>query len=107
MSVTHSETTDVRETAPRGTRPASTVKKILLLLVAGLAAAVVGFLVVVAMQPEDFRVSRSLKMAARPAVPFAQVNDFHNWQEWSPWAKLDPNAKNSFEGPTSGKGAAF
>jgi hypothetical protein len=46
-------------------------------------------------------------MVAPPAVPFAQVNDFHNWQEWSPWAKLDPNAKNSFEGPTSGEGAAF
>jgi hypothetical protein len=38
---------------------------------------------------------------------FAQVNDFHNWQAWSPWAKIDPAAKNSFEGPSSGKGAIF
>jgi hypothetical protein len=27
--------------------------------------------------------------------------------DWSPWAKLDPNAKNSFEGPESGEGAIF
>ncbi|MBL7685885.1 MAG: SRPBCC family protein, partial [Deltaproteobacteria bacterium] len=26
---------------------------------------------------------------------------------WSPWAKLDPNAKNSFEGGPQGKGAIF
>src|SRR5262249_17972049 len=26
---------------------------------------------------------------------------------WSPWAKLDPAAKISYEGPTAGVGAAF
>ena len=31
----------------------------------------------------------------------------HKWQEWSPWAKLDPNAKTTFEGPQSGVGSAF
>jgi hypothetical protein len=36
---------------------------------------------------------------------FAQVNDFHKWEAWSPWAKLDPDAKNSFEGPSSGTGS--
>ena len=38
---------------------------------------------------------------------FVLVNDFHNWQAWSPWAKLDPAAKNTFEGPAAGKGAIF
>jgi len=28
-----------------------------------------------------------------------QVNDFHQWDAWSPWAKLDPDAKITFEGP--------
>ena len=37
---------------------------------------------------------------------FAQVNDFHKWDAWSPWAKLDPNAKISFEGP-EGEGTAM
>ncbi len=35
------------------------------------------------------------------------MNDFHNWEAWSPWAKLDPNVKNIFEGPTAGTGAIF
>jgi len=35
------------------------------------------------------------------------VNDFHNWEAWSPWAKLDPAAKATFEGPSTGTGAIF
>ena len=49
----------------------------------------------------------SATMAASPAAVFEQVNDFHKWEAWSPWAKMDPNAKNTFEGPTSGDGAKF
>jgi len=35
------------------------------------------------------------------------VNSLQKWEAWSPWAKLDPNAKVTFEGPTSGEGAKF
>lgn len=73
----------------------------------GLVAVVSAFVVVVALQPSEFRVSRSATMAAEPATVFAHVNDFHNWDAWSPWAKLDPQAKNSFEGAPSGTGAIF
>ena len=38
---------------------------------------------------------------------FAQVNDLQKWDDWSPWAKLDPNAKVTFSGPQSGDGASF
>lgn len=62
---------------------------------------------VIAMQPEDFKVSRSLTMNAPAAVVFDQVNDLHKWEAWSPWAKLDPNAKVSFEGPDAGTGASM
>jgi uncharacterized protein YndB with AHSA1/START domain len=79
------------------------IKKILL----GLVAIVVLFLVVAAFQPADFRVSRSATIAAPPATVFEQVNNLQNWNAWSPWAKLDPNAKNTFEGPQSGVGAVF
>ena len=73
----------------------------------GIALVIVGFLVIVALQPSHYQVSRSTTVATPPADVFAQVNDFHNWEAWSPWAKLDPNAKNTFEGPASGKGAKF
>lgn len=79
------------------------LKKILL----GLAALIAVFLVVVALQPDEYRVTRAAAIAAAPERVFAQVNDFHNWEAWSPWAKLDPNAKATFEGPNSGEGAVF
>jgi Polyketide cyclase / dehydrase and lipid transport len=82
------------------------LKKILIGL-GVVAAIVVAFLIVVAMQPSDFRITRSAKMSATPATVFAQVNDYHKWDAWSPWAKLDPNAKSTFEGPTSGTGATM
>lgn len=75
-----------------------------LLALAVLIAALVGF---IALQPSDFRVSRSATFAAPPELVFAQVNDFHKWDDWSPWAKLDPQAKNVFEGPDQGEGATF
>jgi hypothetical protein len=71
------------------------------------AALIVLFVVIVATRPSDFRVSRSAEMSATPIAAFEQVNDFHNWDNWSPWAKLDPNCKNTFEGPSSGRGARF
>jgi carbon monoxide dehydrogenase subunit G len=79
------------------------LKKILIVLVL-IIVVLVG---VVAMQPAEFRVTRSATIAAPPAVVFEQVNDFHKWNDWSPWAKLDPNAKNTFEGPAAGMGAKF
>ncbi len=79
------------------------LKKILI----GICAVIVVLIIVVAMQPAEFRVTRQAVMAAPPADVFAQVNDFHNWEAWSPWAKLDPNAKATYSGEASGKGATF
>ncbi len=71
----------------------------------GLGLIVVVFLVIVVMQPSGFRIIRSATMAATPSEIFAQVNDFHLWEVWSPWAKIDPNMKQSYEGAASGVGA--
>lgn len=76
-------------------------------ILAGLAVVVIVFVVVVALQPADYRVVRSATISAPPAEVFAHVNDFHKWEAWSPWAKLDPAAKNTFEGPPAGPGAIF
>jgi hypothetical protein len=65
------------------------------------------FLVVIAGRPDEFIVSRSTKISASPGKVFPHVNDLHKWQAWSPWVKLDPNAKNSFAGADSGTGAAM
>ena len=68
-------------------------------------AIVVIFIIVVAMQPSDFRVTRTITTTAPASAVFALVNDLQKWDAWSPWAKLDPKARNSFEGPVSGTGA--
>lgn len=77
------------------------LKKILLVLV----ALVLVFVVVVALQPSDYRIERTTTISAPPSEVFAHVNDFHKWEAWSPWAKLDPDAKVTFEGPEAGEGA--
>jgi len=65
------------------------------------------FIVVISGQPDEFTMSRTAKLAAPPEKIFPHVNDLHAWEAWSPWAKLDPNAKNFFEGAVSGAGAAM
>ena len=72
-----------------------------------LAVLVVLFVVVVATRPADFRVTRSGRVSAPAEVVFANVNNFHKWEEWSPWAKLDPQSKTAFSGPESGPGASM
>jgi uncharacterized protein YndB with AHSA1/START domain len=79
------------------------VKRLALALLAGLLA----FVAYVAMQPSTGTVTRSATIPAPPSAVFPYVNDLHKWQEWSPWAKLDPNATTTFEGPEAGNGAAF
>src|SRR5690242_19327670 len=83
------------------------LKKTLLGVGAALAAVILIFVIVVALQPSEYRVTRSAKMHAAPPKVFEQINDYHNWNAWSPWAKLDPDARYSFEGPTSGVGSKF
>jgi hypothetical protein len=78
-------------------------KKILLAVVALVAV----FLVVVALQPADFTVTRTATIAAPATSVFPHVNNFHNWNAWSPWAKLDPAMKETYEGPDAGNGAIY
>jgi hypothetical protein len=79
------------------------LKKILL----GLAGVIAVFVVVVALQPAAYHVERSATIAAPAAAVFGHVNDFHQWDAWSPWAKIDPNMKTTFEGPAAGPGAIY
>lgn len=79
------------------------IKKLLL----GLVAAIVIILVVASFQSDDLNVTRSAKINATPDVVFKVVNDFRQWDAWSPWSKLDPQMKKSLEGPPEGVGAIY
>ncbi|NBO19186.1 MAG: polyketide cyclase [Proteobacteria bacterium] len=82
-------------------------KKLCKILLQGGAVAALGLVAVVSLQSNRFSVTRAARLDAPPSVIFAQVNNLHRWNDWSPWAKLDPNAKNSFEGPDAGVGASM
>src|SRR5262249_27818184 len=38
---------------------------------------------------------------------FPLINDFRNWGAWSPWERMDPAMKRSYQGPPIGKGAVY
>lgn len=71
------------------------------------AVVIVIFVVIVALQPGEFRIARSITIGAPTTAIFPHVNTLRAWKEWSPWAKIDPNAKETYEGPASGVGAAM
>jgi hypothetical protein len=79
------------------------LKKIIIFLLVLIAV----LAVIISRQPSEFRVSRNATIAAPSEAIFTQVNDLHKWEAWSPWAKLDPNAKSSYEGPEAGVGAVM
>lgn len=79
------------------------LKKLAVASVAILAAVAV----VVAMQPGQFRVARAITIAAPAPKVFAEVNAMRRWQPWSPYKRLDPAMKRTYEGPESGKGSSF
>ena len=75
------------------------------IILISLATALAIFLIVAARQPSTFRVERSTTISASPAEVFPHLNDLRKTQVWSPWVKLDPSAKYTFEGPEAGVGA--
>jgi effector-binding domain-containing protein/uncharacterized protein YndB with AHSA1/START domain len=60
----------------------------------------VGFLL-----PRSAEVERSIVIQAPPATVFAVLNGFRNFNRWSPWADLDPEARYAYTGPVQGVGA--
>src|SRR5215471_13225290 len=76
-------------------------------VLAALLVIVVVLVFVIAMQPSEFHVARATTIAAPAPVVFAQVNDFHKWEAWNPWGKLDPAAKQTYGGAPAGTGAVY
>lgn len=76
--------------------------------VAGILVVVLLVIVAIAStKPSSYRVERSIDIAAPVAKVQPLVNDFHNWDQWSPWGKLDPNMVVTYSGAPSGVGAKY
>jgi uncharacterized protein YndB with AHSA1/START domain len=69
--------------------------------------AVAAILLLASTKPSNFRVERSTTIAAPPEKVAALIDDFHQWDAWSPWAHLDPIMKTTYSGPPSGVGSVY
>lgn len=54
--------------------------------------------------PGEAVVQRQIVIAAPPEKVFAVVGNLRRFNEWSPWADIDPNTQYTFEGPETGAG---
>jgi hypothetical protein len=72
----------------------------------GLFAALILAAVAAALLPRQWRVERSVTIAAAPERIHPFFDDLRRWPEWTPWNKeLDPRAKWAYGGPDRGVGA--
>src|SRR6201996_7875628 len=76
-------------------------KKILFVVVALIVIAVIVGLVL----PAKVVVSRSVLVGRPASLVYATVNSFQLFPKWSPWQDLDPNMRQTVEGPREGVGA--
>ena len=54
-----------------------------------------------------FTITRSTHVDAPLSRVHALVDDFHAWQQWSPWEGLDADLRRTYSGPASGVGARY
>ena len=59
------------------------------------------------LQPDRFRVERSIDIDAAPGEVFPFVEDFTQWVKWSPWEHVDPKLQRLFGNPFRGMGASY
>ena len=67
---------------------------------------ILGVLIYAATRPDAFHVERAISIMAPPEKIFALINDFRQWDGWTPYNK-DPAMKKTYSGSASGKGAAY
>jgi DNA gyrase inhibitor GyrI/uncharacterized protein YndB with AHSA1/START domain len=79
--------------------------RVLKWLVIAVLLLIVGLTGVGLMLPDTARVERSVFIESKPATVYTVLNGFRQFNKWSPWAELDPNAAYYSEGPPLGVGA--
>lgn len=79
--------------------------KVLIKILLGLVIVVVLLAVVGFFLPREVHMERSIAVDAEPNEIYQAVNDFQNFNKWSPWAQIDPTTRYEYSGPDSGVGA--
>jgi hypothetical protein len=56
------------------------------------------FILIGFIAPKDFSLERSIIINSSPDEVYQNMCDLRKFHDWSPWSKLDPNSKVSYEG---------
>ena len=68
---------------------------------------IIGLAIYIAVQPNEFEVSRTRTIKAPAPVIYNNVIDFKNWEAWSSWAEADPDMKISLPELTKGVDGSY
>jgi len=68
---------------------------------------VAAFLVVAAFLPKVTTVTREIEISKSPSAIYGIVADFHTWDSWSHWAKMDPTQKVTITGEAGKVGSVM
>ncbi|HVG51239.1 MAG TPA: SRPBCC family protein [Xanthobacteraceae bacterium] len=83
------------------------MRRVVLVIVALFALTLGGVVALASIQPDEFRVTRTVRINATPDRVYPLINDLRGWQSWSPYEKKDPAMKRTFGNVTAGKGASY
>lgn len=83
------------------------LKKIGLGILLLLAAVILGILAFASTKPDTFHVERTATISAPAEAIFPLINDFRQWDSWSPWEKLDSAMTKIHSGAATGVGAVY
>lgn len=62
---------------------------------------------IAASRPNQMELSRSITVDAPADKVYPLIANFRNWNDWSPWDKIDPNLERRFDGAEEGTGAHY
>ncbi|XCF07496.1 SRPBCC family protein [Tamlana crocina] len=68
---------------------------------------VIGLAIYIAVQPNEFRFSRSTVIKTPASVVYNKVNDYKNWPSFSPWIEQEPTAILTYGDKTSGVDGSY
>lgn len=78
------------------------ILKIVLIVIAILIGL---YLLISLFLPSSYNVSRTININNSPRAVFTQVNDFRNWEAWSPWMSKDSTLALRYSDNSAGVGA--
>jgi len=72
-----------------------------------IAVAIAALLAYAGARPDSFRYERAIHIDAPILQVAEQIDDFRQWQKWSPWEHIDPSLQRTFSGADAGVGAIY